>query len=113
VRREIKTYKTPSGSAPVEKFFDKLTTRQVRDVAKVLRFVREEKMVPVTIWKKITSNLWEVRVRTGSDAIRILCFLDGGSLVILTSAFFKKTQQTPQNEIKTAEDRRTDYLSRK
>ena len=111
--REIKLYQTSNGNRPVERFLDSLSDRQVRDVLDVLRLIREEDVVPANLWKKITRHIWEVRARTGSDTLRLLGFFDGGSLVILVSGFFKKTQKTPQNEVKTAERRRKDHLNRK
>jgi len=44
---------------------------------------------------------------------RILCFFDKGKIIILTHGFIKKAQKTPINEIKRAEEYRTDYLKRK
>jgi phage-related protein len=49
----------------------------------------------------------------GKQRLRLLGFWDEGRLIILTNAFAKKTQKTPPREISLAEQRRTDYLSRK
>jgi phage-related protein len=43
----------------------------------------------------------------------LLGFFDGDDLIILTNGFVKKSQKTPQNEIKLAEKRKKDYLDRK
>ena len=37
-------------------------------------------------------------------------FFDGSELVVLNHAFTKKTQKTPQKEIKKAEKRKKDYF---
>ena len=42
----------------------------------------------------------------------LLGFLKGRELVILTNSFQKKSQKTPPKEIKLAERRKKDYLSR-
>jgi phage-related protein len=39
--------------------------------------------------------------------------MDGNELVILTNSFQKKTQKTPKKEIRLAENRKKDYLSRR
>jgi phage-related protein len=52
-------------------------------------------------------------VITTQKSIRILCFQDEGRLVVLTNAFVKKTQKTPQNEIRLAERLKTAYLKQK
>jgi phage-related protein len=54
-----------------------------------------------------------VRVITSQKSVRILCFLDEGRLVVLTKAFVKKSQKTPKNEIKLAENLKTEYLKQK
>ncbi|MCB2263218.1 MAG: type II toxin-antitoxin system RelE/ParE family toxin [Candidatus Thiosymbion ectosymbiont of Robbea hypermnestra] len=44
---------------------------------------------------------------------RILGFFDGNQAVILNHAFQKKSQKTPRKEVKIAENRKEDYLSRR
>jgi len=58
-------------------------------------------------------DLWEVRVKAGSDIFRLLGFFDGAKIVILSHAFQKKTQKTPRQAIKLAEKRKADYFGRK
>lgn len=81
----------------------------------VLDLVRFERQVPIKFFKKLesTNAIYEVRVITSQKSIRILCFQDEGTLVVLTNAFVKKTQKTPKNEIKLAESLKTEYLKQK
>ena len=81
----------------------------------VLDLVRFEWQVPIKFFKKLesTNGIYEVRVITSQKSIRILCFQNEGTLVILTNAFVKKTQKTPKNEIKLAENLKTKYLKQK
>ena len=81
----------------------------------VLDLVRFERQVPIKFFKKLesTNGIYEVRVITSQKSIRILCFKDEGTLVILTNAFVKKTQKTPKNEIKIAEKLKEQYLRQK
>lgn len=81
----------------------------------VLDLVRFEKQVPIKFYKKLesTDGIYEVRVITYQKSIRILCFQNEGTLVVLTNAFIKKTQKTPKNEIKLAETLKTEYLKQK
>ena len=81
----------------------------------VLDLVRFEKQVPIKFFKKLesTNGIYEVRVITSQKSIRILCFQDEGTWVVLTNAFVKKTQKTPKNEIKLAENIKTEYLKQK
>lgn len=113
--REIRFYRTASGRSPVEEFLESLSGKQVQKVAWLLRLVEELDRVPVQYFKKLTGTeeLWEVRAQHGGDTIRLLCFFDGATVVVLVSGFAKKTQKTPSREIERAEERKRDYLSRK
>lgn len=81
----------------------------------VLDLVRSERQVPIKFFKKLesTNGIYEVRIITSQKSIRILCFQDEGTLVVLTHAFVKKTQKTPKNEIKRAEHLKVQYLKQK
>jgi|ETNmetMinimDraft_15_1059895.scaffolds.fasta_scaffold129854_1 phage-related protein len=51
--------------------------------------------------KKISRNLFEIRIRRGRQVRVFYCYHEGG-LVIGVHAFVKKAQKTPQREIKQA-----------
>lgn len=81
----------------------------------VLDLVRFENRVPIKFFKQLenTDGIYEIRVITVFKSIRILCFLDDGNLVVLANCFVKKTQKTPQQEIKKAEKLKIEYLNEK
>jgi phage-related protein len=66
-------------------------------------------------FKKLVDSegIWEVRIQFGNEIFRLLGFFDGGTLLILTNGFAKKTQKTPTQEIALAVRRKEDYLSRR
>jgi phage-related protein len=113
--REIQFYRTESDKSPVEEFLDSLSAKQAQKVAWVLQVIEEIDKIPVQYFKKLvnTDNIWEVRVQVSGNIFRLLGFLEGDNLVILNHAFQKKTQKTPLKEIKIAEKRKKDYLSRR
>ncbi len=113
--RTINFYKTGSGRSPVEEFIDSLNGKQAQKVAWVLRLIEELDVVPTQYLKKLvnTDEIWEVRVQFAGNIFRLLGFLEGETLVILTNGFAKKTQKTPVNEIEVAVARRREYLERK
>lgn len=78
----------------------------------MMSLVEDLPVVPKDYFKKMkgTDDLWEVRVQSGSKPFRLLGFFDGTELVVLNHVFFKKTKKTPKKEIKTAEQRKKDYL---
>ena len=81
----------------------------------ILDMIRFERRVPIKFFKHLenTDGIYEVRVITTFKSIRILCFFDGGDLVVLTNCFVKKTQKTPKKEIKMAEKIKVEYLNDK
>ena len=113
--KEIVFYRSESGRCPVEEFLDGLNAKQAQKVVWVLNLIEEFSIVSSKYLKKLvnTDGLWEVRVSSGSNIFRLLCFFDGDAVIVLTHAFQKKTQKTPKQEIKTAEQRMKDYLKRK
>jgi len=113
--RSISFYKTASGRCPVEEYMDTLSDTQITKITWVLKVVRETQNISTKYFKKLvnTDDVWEVRVGVGKNIFRILGFIQGKELIILTNSFQKKTQKTPRNEIKLAEKRKKDYLNRR
>lgn len=113
--REIRFYKTLSGQSPIEEFLDSLAAKQAQKVAWVLQLVEELEVVPSQYFQKMvnTEDLWEVRVKSGSNIFRLFAFFDGPKLVVLAHAFQKKTQKTPRQAIRLAEERKRDYMRRR
>lgn len=78
------------------------------------KLVKELNPVPSQYFTKLvnTDDIWEVRVQTGGNIFRLLGFIEGDRLIILTNGFQKKAQKTPQNEIKLAESRKREHQGR-
>jgi phage-related protein len=96
--------------------FYKAQDKKVQEkIEYVLDLVRFEKRVPEKFFKALenTDGIYEVRVITTFKSIRILCFFDHGNLVVLANCFVKKSQKTPQKEIKKAKKVKKEYLKDK
>ncbi len=80
----------------------------------VLRLIEDLEVVPSSYFKKLrnTDDIWEVRAQSSGNAYRILGFQHGDGFVVLTNGFSKKTQKTPQGEIRLAENRKAEWLRR-
>ena len=67
------------------------------------------------LFKKLNDIIWEFRTLYNGKAYRLFAFwdkIDGKeTLIIATHGILKKTQKTPQKEIKKAEEIRLKYLS--
>ncbi|MEA2067964.1 MAG: type II toxin-antitoxin system RelE/ParE family toxin [Verrucomicrobiota bacterium] len=112
--KRITFYKTGSGKCPIQEHLNTLSDKQVTKITWVLKLIRETNPAPTNYFKKFvnTDKIWEVRVDVGRDTFRLLGFLDGRELIILTNSFQKKTQKTPSKEIKLAGRRKKEYLNR-
>jgi phage-related protein len=113
--RIVNFYHLPNGNSPVEEFLDSLTGKQAQKVLWVLQLIEELDVIPRQYFKKLVDSegIWEVRIQFGNDIFRLLGFFDGGTLLILTNGFAKKTQKTPPQEIALAVRRKEEYLSRR
>ena len=112
--RVIHFYRTILGKCPVEEFLDTLSDKQVEKVLWVLKIIRDVDFVPKEYLKKLvnTDDIWEIRVKSGSNIFRILGFFHKNKIIILTNGFMKNTQKTPLKEIKLAQNRKKEYMER-
>ena len=94
---------------------DSLTDAQVTKITWVLKLIREIDHVPSKYFKKLvnTDDIWEVRIDVAKNTFRLLGFFHSRELIILTNSFQKKSQKTPSKEIRLAEKRKKDFLSRR
>jgi phage-related protein len=94
--RKVVTYKDY-----FKKFFKSQPIAVQKKIVWTLELLEDIKQVPETYLKHLTGTegLYEIRVSHSSNSYRIFCFFTGEHLVILMSAFQKKTQKTPKSEI--------------
>ena len=111
---EIEFYKTADGKCPVEAF---LISLNIRMRAKALRAINLLADFGNTLRepdsKPLGDGIFELRVKLGTDIVRIIYFFCEGKAVVLTNGFVKKTQNTPDNYIRQARIYRADYLKRR
>ena len=63
--------------------------------------------------KKISDHIFELRIRQGTNIVRILYFYAEDDTACLNNGFIKKTERTPERELLKAERYRGDYLKRR
>ena len=114
IMKTISFYRTASGRCPVKEHLDSLTDIQATKIAWVLKLIRELDLIPSKYFKKLvnTDDIWETRVDVGKNTFRLLGFYHSREVIILTNSFQKKSQKTPLKEIRLAEKRKKEYLSR-
>ena len=113
--REVNFYKTESGKYPAKEFLDSLNGKQAKKITWVLDLFEDTSIFTKQYFKKLisTDDIGEVRVIFSGDIFRLLGFFESNGNFIITNGFVKKTQKTPLNEIKIAEERKRNYYERK
>jgi len=85
-----------------EDFFETLSPKVRDKFIWTFDLIEEIDKVPKTYLKHLEKDLYEVRVKFGSNIFRVFAFFDGNKLIIIINGYQKKTQKAPKNEIKRA-----------
>lgn len=112
----IEYVELPNGRTPAREFVDSLDDKAAARIDAFIDRLRiygnrmQGKFV-----KKLTDEIFELRVKQFDRIFRVLFFYQPGMLIVVTSGFQKKTEQTPPGEITRAEQLRklwTKYRNR-
>lgn len=105
---EIIFYRDTEGNNPIEKFIIELgkgnrvlaaKTRQGIEKLRNRAYHRE----PLS--KHLESGLCELRIKAGTDILRIIYTFARSQIIILLHIFIKKRQKTPEGELEIARKR--------
>lgn len=106
--RKIITYKNYFSD-----FIEKLSKDEINKVRRALDLFKVEDKMPRHFIKFIRDGVYEFRVNYGNNEFRIFFIYDGDTIVVLFNAFKKKTQKTPDSEIKKAIKLKEEYYAAK
>jgi phage-related protein len=99
----IEYVELPNRRVPAREFVDSLDDKAAARIDAFIERLRiygnrmQGKFV-----KKLTDDIFELRVKQFDRIFRILFFYQPGMLIVITSGFQKRTQQTPPGEITRA-----------
>lgn len=103
----IEYVELPNGRVRAREFVDSLDDEAAARIdAFVNRLAVYGNRMQGKFVKKLTNDIFELRVKQFDRIFRILFFYQPGMLIVITSGFQKKTQQTPPGEITKAEQLR-------
>ncbi len=94
-------------------FINKLSADEINKIRRALDLFKVEDRMPRHFIKFIRDGVYEFRVNYGNNESRIFFIYDGDTVVVLFNAFRKKTQKTPDNEIKKAIKLKEEYYGTK
>lgn len=94
-------------------FVEKLNSAEQQKLRKALALLKTEDRIPRHYVKFIRDKVFELRVTCPNTEIRVFFIYDGDTIVVLFNAFKKKTQKTPEQEIKKAIELKEEYYEAK
>jgi phage-related protein len=101
----------PDGRAPAREFVNSLDDKAA---ARIDAFIERLRIYGNRMHgkfvKKLTDDIFELRVKQFDRIFRILFFYQPGMLIVITSGFQKKTERTPPSEITRAEKLRKFWM---
>jgi phage-related protein len=100
----IEYVELPNGRVPAREFVDALDDKAA---ARIDAFIDRLRIygnrMRGKFVKMLTGDIFELRVKQFDRIFRVLFFYQPGMLIVITSGFQKKTEQTPPGEITRAE----------
>lgn len=103
----IEYVELPSGRKPARDFVDSLDEKAAARIDAFLdRLCVYGNRMQGKFVKKLTKDIFELRVKQFDRIFRVLFFYQPGMAIVITSGFQKKAEQTPPGEIVRAEQLR-------
>lgn len=101
-------YLTENGNCPVKEFLKELPPGDKALVSRDIRTVQQTFPIGLPLVRKIESGLWEIRSKLQSRICRVFFTVVSGQIILL-HGFIKKSQATPEKELKTARERKKSF----
>lgn len=105
---QIVYYKDSVGNNPVHEFLLGLSRTNLalyNQTFKGLNKLRNRAYHKEPLSKHLETGLWELRIKKGTDILRIIYTFEKGQIILLLHGFIKKDQKTPGNELEVARKR--------
>ncbi len=97
MKRKIKTY-----GGYFESFMKTLSEKEQEKIQYGLLLLKTQGRLPKKFVRLIRDAIYELRTEYAGNIYRVFFIFDEGNIVVLFHGFLKKTQKTPQEEIRKA-----------
>jgi len=101
----VRFFKTDGGTEPVRDWLRELSAIDRKTIGEDIKTVQFGWPLGMPLVRKMEKDLWEVRVHLDGRIARVLFTVSGGKIVLL-HGYIKKSQATPQPDLKLAKDRK-------
>jgi phage-related protein len=106
----IEYYETEQGEKPAYNFIEELPLKLKAKVAMEISLLEEfGTQIKMPYSRAMQDGIFELRIKLSNNTARIFYFFIVNKKIILTNGFMKKTQKTPQSELKKALLYKADY----
>ena len=107
----VRFYKSESGNEPVREWLKALSKEDKTIIGEDIKTVEFGWPLGMPLVRKLDKALWEVRSYITNREIARVFFTVTSDIMVLLHGFKKKTQKTPDNELKIAKERRDKVLN--
>lgn len=98
---QVVFYCSEAGNEPVREWLKDLHRDDKRQIGEDIKTAQLGWPLGMPLIRKIDKDLWEVRTSLADGIARVFFTVDGEYMILL-HGFIKKSQKTPQNELKAA-----------
>jgi phage-related protein len=106
----VRFYKSESGNEPVREWLKGLSKDDKTIIGEDIKTVEFGWPLGMPLVRKLDKALWEVRSNITNKEIARVFFTVKNDVMVLLHGFKKKTQKTPDNDLKIAKERRDKVL---
>lgn len=101
---EVRFFKTDGGTEPVRSWLRELSAIDRKTIGEDIKTVQFGWPLGMPLVRKLDKDLWEIRIHLDGRIARVLFTVSNGKIILL-HGFIKKSQATPQPDLKLAKDR--------
>lgn len=105
----VRFYQSAAGNEPARSWLQSLTKEERRAIGQDIKTVQLGWPRGMPLVRKLEAGLWEIRSYIPAGTARVL-FTTLGATMILLHGFIKKSNSTPEAELKTARQRKREVI---
>lgn len=114
LKLKVKFFQTESGTEPVRDWLKSLSREDTKAIGEEIQTVQWGWPLGMPLVRKMEKDLWEIRIHLKDRIARVLFTTlvekntikeESENVMILLHGFIKKSQKTPQEELKLAQKR--------
>lgn len=94
-------------------FYESIGEGAQQKIDYVLTMLRQQERLSVKFVKHIRDGVYEIRAEYSGNIYRVFFIFDDGNIVVLFNGFQKKSQKTPEKEIRQAIKLKEEYYEQK